>query len=308
MSGPTVVVAGATGALGRKIVRGLRKSGAGVRAVVRPSSDPESVAALREIGGGAEGFETPEVDTSSVDALAAVCEGAECVVSAVAGLRPVIVDAQTTLLEAAVRAGVPRFIPSDFAIDFYRVPDGTNRNLDLRREFAARLEGKPIRATSILNGIFSEFVFAPTPFVVFPLRRSLYFGARDQAIDATAMDDVAAVTAACALDPDAPRFVRVAGNVLTPEGLAAEATAATGTTFKATRPCTLGMLRLMIRAARLASFDKSALYPAWQGMQYVENMQSGAAKLEPLDNGRFPDIRWTPLRETLKAGKPDFIA
>ena len=307
MSGPTVVVAGATGALGQKIVRELLSRGAAVRAVVRPSSDAESVAALRQIGEGGDDFETPEVDTSSADALAEVCEGAECVVSALAGLRPVIVDAQTTLLEAAVKAGVPRFIPSDFSIDFYKVPDGRNRNLDLRREFAARLEGRTVRATSVLNGIFSEYVFTPAPYVVFPLRRSLYFGPRDQAVDLTAMDDAAAVAAACAVDPEAPRFVRVAGNVLTPEGLAAEATAATGKPFKATRAGTLGMLRLMIRAARLASFDKSALYPAWQGMQYVENMQSGAAKLDPLDNGRFPDIKWTPLRETLKAGKPPFI-
>ena len=41
---------------------------------------------------------------------------------------------------AAVDAGVPRFIPSDFAIDFTKIPEGGNRNLDLRREFHRRLE------------------------------------------------------------------------------------------------------------------------------------------------------------------------
>ena len=302
MASPTVLVAGATGALGQMIVRNLIKRGAAARALARPTSDRGAVQDLSDLGA-----EVVEVDTSDVDAVAGACEGAECVVSSLAGLRGVIVDAQTTLLEAAVKAGVPRFIPSDFSIDFYKVPDGRNRNLDLRREFAGRLEDAPVRATSVLNGIFAEYMFSPTPFVVFPLKRSLYFGAADQAVDVTAMDDAADVAAASAIDPEAPRFARVAGNVLTPEGLAAEASAATGRRFKAQRAGTIGVLRAAIKAARLLSFDKDALYPAWQGMQYVENMQTGDAKLDPLDNDRFPDVSWTPLRETLKKGKPAFI-
>ena len=34
-------------------------------------------------------------------------------------------------------------------------------------------------------------------------------------------------------------------------------------------------------------------------MQYVHNMFSGRAKLEPLDNGRYPGMRWTTVREVL---------
>jgi len=40
------------------------------------------------------------------------------VVSALAGLRDVIVETQAALLDAAIKARVPRFIPSDFSIDF----------------------------------------------------------------------------------------------------------------------------------------------------------------------------------------------
>jgi len=61
-------------------------------------------------------------------------------VSALAGLRDVIVEAQTVLLDAAIKAGVPRFIPSDDSIDFTKFPAGENRNLDLRREFHQRLD------------------------------------------------------------------------------------------------------------------------------------------------------------------------
>jgi hypothetical protein len=40
------------------------------------------------------------------------------VVSALQGLRDVIVEMQTVLLYAAIKADAPRFIPSDYSIDF----------------------------------------------------------------------------------------------------------------------------------------------------------------------------------------------
>ncbi|MEJ7663970.1 MAG: NmrA family NAD(P)-binding protein [Hymenobacter sp.] len=81
-----------------------------------------------------------EVELADKAALTQALAGVACVVSALSGLRDVIVDTQTHLLAAAGTAGVPRFIPSDFAIDFTKLPAGNNRNLDLRREFGHRLD------------------------------------------------------------------------------------------------------------------------------------------------------------------------
>jgi len=39
------------------------------------------------------------------------------------------------------------------------------------------------------------------------------------------------------------------------------------------------------------------------GSQYAHNMFSGTAKLEPLDNDRYPGIRWTAVRDVLAAGE-----
>ncbi len=44
-----------------------------------------------------------------------------------AGLRDVMLERQTVLLEAAIKAGIPRFIPSDYSIDFTKFPPGENR-------------------------------------------------------------------------------------------------------------------------------------------------------------------------------------
>ncbi len=38
-------------------------------------------------------------------------------------------------------------------------------------------------------------------------------------------------------------------------------------------------------------------------MQYLHNMFTGLPKLAPLDNDRYPDIRWTKVSEMLAAKK-----
>ena len=55
----------------------------------------------------------------------------------------------------------------------------------------------------------------------------------------------------------------------------------------------------MIKVARAVSPAGTALYPPWQGMQYLHNMFSGVAILDPLDNGRYPRGRWTTVRDVL---------
>jgi len=113
----------------------LLERGASVRALVRPSTARDKLERLQELGAT-----IASVDLSSVSQVTPACSGASCVVSALAGLRDVIVEAQTVLLDAAVNAGVPRFIPSDYSIDFTKFPPGENRNLDLRRDFHQRLD------------------------------------------------------------------------------------------------------------------------------------------------------------------------
>ena len=54
---------------------------------------------------------------SSIDAMASAVAGSACVVSAFNGLHEVMIDRQGVLLDAAVKAGVSRFISSNFAAD-----------------------------------------------------------------------------------------------------------------------------------------------------------------------------------------------
>ena len=61
------------------------------------------------------------------------------------------------------------------------------------------------------------------------------------------------------------------------------------------------MLGALIKVARAFAPGEKQLYPAWQGMQYMRNMFDGRAKLQPLDNDRYPAMGWTTAREVLSA-------
>ena len=107
MSDSTIVVAGATGDLGGRIARALLERGASVRALVRHGTAQERTGRLQQLG-----VEIAGADLDSASEVRAACAGASCVVSALQGLRDVIVETQTSLLDGAIEAGVPRFIPS----------------------------------------------------------------------------------------------------------------------------------------------------------------------------------------------------
>jgi nucleoside-diphosphate-sugar epimerase len=299
MNTSTIVVAGATGNLGGRVVSALRERGVGVRALVRPGTAPDRLERLQQLGVAIAG-----VELSAVSEVTAACRGASCVVSALQGLRDVIVEAQSALLDAAVAAGVPRFIPSDYSIDFTGLPAGENRNLDLRREFHERLGAAGIAATTVFCGAFADMLTGQMPLILFKLKRILYWGNADQRMDFTTVDDTAAFTARAALDPSTPRFLRIAGAQLSARELAAVATDVTGERFRLLRAGGLAALGVLISVARTVAPGKGELFPAWQGMQYMRDMFDGRAKLQPLDNDRYPGIRWTNAREVLSAHRP----
>jgi nucleoside-diphosphate-sugar epimerase len=288
------VLAGATGNLGGRIARAILKRGANVRAVVRQDSDHDKVEELRKWGAA-----IAEVDFNIISEVTEACLGGSCVISALSGLHDVIVEKQTLLLDAAVKAGVPRFIPSDYAIDFTKLSPGTNRNLDLRREFHKRLDKAPVAATSILNGMFTDLLTGQAPFILFKLKRVIYWEDADQRLDFTTIDDTAEFTAAAALDSSTPRFLRIAGDQISARGLMEVVSEVTREKFRLFRAGGLRRLATLIKIARTLLPKESDLYPPWQGMQYMHNMFSGRAKLEPLDNDRYPGMRWTTARDVL---------
>ena len=293
-----IVVAGATGDLGLRVVKSLQKNGAQIRAIVRQQSSSAKVTELQALGA-----EVVQADLLDSEEARQACSGATCVVSVLSGRRDVIIDRQKVLLDGAIKAGVPRFIPSDYSMDYQKIPRGQNRNLDLRREFRAHLDKTAIAGTSILNGCFTDMLSGQAPFILFKIHRVLSWSDPDQLLDFTTMDDTAAFTALAALDSSTPDYLRVAGDQVSAKDLARIMSELSGKKYDVLQPGGLALLKSLIVTLRALTPDKGQIYPVWQGMQYFYGMYSGAGKLDPalLDNGRYADLSWTDVKTVLAA-------
>jgi uncharacterized protein YbjT (DUF2867 family) len=289
-----IVIAGATGDLGGRIVEALLGKGAIVHALVRASTEVEKVKKLKQMG-----VKVFKIDMSDSKEIAKACEGASCVVSALAGLRDVIITTQKKLLDGAVMAGVPHFIPSDFSIDFTNLAIGQNRNLDFRREFHQYLDEAPIASTTIFNGPFMDLLTGQMPMILDKQKWILYWGNPDQSIDFTTMDDTAKYTANVALDDTAPQFLRIAGDQITPKQMVKVVSDITGKEFSLFRPGGIGLINAIIKTMKFFSPAQKDLYPIWQGMQYMRDMMEGRVVIKTYDNNRYEGMNWTSIKELL---------
>jgi hypothetical protein len=208
-------------------------------------------------------------------------------------LHDAIVDSQIKLLDAALAAGVPRFIPSDYSADFTKLSAGDNRNFDLRKEFHQYLDKSPIAATSIMNGAFADILSYGTPLYDVKNYSVGYWGDKyDWKIDFTTMDNTADYTAAAAIDSTTPRILRIASFQISPNELVAVGTEVKQTQFKIIPMGSMADFSASNKQERSAHPEgEKELYPSWQNKQYLHSMFS--VQNIPLDNDRYPDIQWT---------------
>ena len=200
-------------------------------------------------------------------------------------------------------ASVPRFISSDFCSDYTKTEPGHNRNFDLRREFMGRADRAPISVTSVMNGAFMDMLGAEMPIVQPRIHRVLYWGSPDQPLDFTTRDDTAAYTAAAALDGDHPAsaarrrrhgqrsrrrppYDRVVGT---------RRTARCGRAPSGYSPRRHAQPKPLHR-------NQQRCFPPGRACSTPATCSPGDARLQPLDNDRYPDLRWTTLRDRFSNG------
>jgi hypothetical protein len=310
-----IVVAGAQGHLGKLVceslisrarsearliqVRGLVRKGSTHSVSVTPDASPER---------GSEQLLTIEpVDYGNGNDLKRVCDGAYCVISALQGLEDVIVGVQSRLLKAAIDGNVKGFIPSDFAVDFNKLPEGANRNFDFRLQFHKAADNliqqckSNIRLTSIYQGAFTELLASGRFLFDFKKRQITYFGSPDTIMEFTTWKNTAEFTAAVALDINpVPRSLFIAGKRLTPAEAPIVAKQVTGADFKIKRLMSVGMLSFMIKVMKLIKPEKNNTMPMWVGMQYAYCMAIGPTLPEHLDNERYPGIVWSGIEDVVR--------
>ena len=199
----SVLIAGGTGMLGRSIASHLLdQPDVDVRLLVRDSSpgDPGKEGAIQHLV--SRGASIVAGDVSDPASLDQATQGVDVVISALQGRSEIIVDGQVALAEAAVRNGVRRFFPSDFAIDLFAAPDGAPQ-FDLRKQADAIIDALPLQVVHVLNGAFMDMMLDPETAGIVNLQNNTarLWGTGDEPFNLTTVDDTAHFTALLATDP-----------------------------------------------------------------------------------------------------------
>ncbi len=205
------LIVGATGDLGGRIVRLLRADGHDVRCLVRVGSDD---AGLREVGAT-----VVRGDLTDPPSLAAACEGVDTVIATAAAIARILAGARTptiretdeigmlALVDAAESAAVQRFVYISFPVE-----DAINAPMD-RAKLAVekRLGTSSMRTVIVRSDAFQDIHLAPIGRFDIAAGKVSVIGHGNSPRRWIATEDVAALMAAVAVEPDPPAMLTVGG-------------------------------------------------------------------------------------------------
>jgi len=285
----TVALLGGTGDLGQLIGHALLDTGVQVRALVRPGSTARA-AGLQQRGAVlVEG----DLSAGQEAALAMLCDGATAVVSAIQGGPDAIIDGQLRVLAAAVDAGVGRFVPSDYSLDFFGLSEGKNISSDWRRNFAdaAREQRRSVQVTHVLNGCFNDrrVLYGFLGAIDLQASNANLWGDGEHPMQFTTYADTAAYVAAAVVgSDDPPRRLKIAGDSLDFQSLVRACERGIGRELTVRRHGSLADLDALIDERQASRPDDLGAYLP---VMYWRAMLDGTGALDSLDNDLYPSIR-----------------
>ncbi len=153
-----IAIMGAKGQVGRHITQNLLQSGHKVRLIVRDkhSSTDEIIGSFV-----LQGAELMFIDdTSSCTKMVEAMNGCDTFVAAVPGSEKIITELEPIWLKAAKKAGVKRFIPTEFGAHTRNIDYGDGIIFDNKKDFHKKLFASGLDWTLIYNGIIHDYALA----------------------------------------------------------------------------------------------------------------------------------------------------
>jgi uncharacterized protein YbjT (DUF2867 family) len=209
---PSILVCGATGALGSRIVRGLVGAGIRTRALVRPQSDAAALEAL--------GVEVVRGDLRDRQSLEPAVAGVATIISTAnsigrrfAGERDLSMqavddDGYAALIHAADNSDVGRFVYLSLGGPALLVDSPFS---NAKRATEARLRRSPMHEVIVRPDAYQELWFSSAVGFDPAAGKVMIFGRGLSRVSYVGMDDVAAVVVALAKAADPPHLVELGG-------------------------------------------------------------------------------------------------
>ncbi|KAI1151669.1 NAD(P)-binding protein [Nemania diffusa] len=300
-----VLVAGATGNIGQKLLASLLRRGHQVRALARSPPTALPAATARQLERFVQG-----TSYHDVAALDAACAGVDAVVCAYAGAPELQVEGQLFLLRAAARARARVFVAASWNADWRRQALGDHESYDAYHCFR-RLAALSctLRPHYVLSGILAEVLFSAPGRVSFAPENHGVWDAEGRRVEVwgdpacrwqwTSEADAAEFAAAIVEREDAAEggFWTVCSGYDTLEDIARVYGQVRGTTVEVERVGSVEELREKALAGRARSHPTTM----WDyiGYFYVLFIVDGTWRPGPFDNEKL-GVKGTSLEEYLK--------
>ncbi|KAL1919979.1 uncharacterized protein VTP21DRAFT_1125 [Calcarisporiella thermophila] len=237
-----VVVAGGTGVLGSYIVDALAKSGKFQSITVLTRADKPELHNLRS-----RGIQVHVVDYNDIDLLTEILRGKDAVVSALPSQN---VYDQLPLAKAAKKAGVVRFIPSEYGMDTSHPDNSSVAVLGKKDQFAKEIEAIGLEYTRVMTGFWPDYLILYTPIIDVKNHTISLVGKGETLISWTHRRDVANGIVGILSNPEASRnqVVRFQGDRKTLRQFADELEKHYGTQFQVLQANFGENLQFLLRA------------------------------------------------------------
>ncbi|KAF3392677.1 hypothetical protein F1880_008627 [Penicillium rolfsii] len=204
----TIAIAGVTGKFSQCIIKALQQSrDVLIRGYCRsPQKLPRAILDSDQI----EIIEGSFDDRESINRFV---RGADVVICCYFGSPEVMVEGQKYLIDACEEEGVPRYIPSDFAVDYTKIPDGVLFPKESAKIIMDYLKSKRVQGAHILTGGLTETFWSEFFGIWHPENCSMSaWGSGEEVWELTTYQTAAAYTAAVALDKSAIGVFRFRGD------------------------------------------------------------------------------------------------
>jgi len=292
-----IVVVGATGHVGAFIVQALLEDKAHFTSITALTQTDANDAKFSDLK--TKGVKVIQTNFEDHAALVHALKGADAVVSAVGVIH---IKSQNNILEAAVEAGVKRFIPSDFAHDprnptFRNHPLMADKLVVTKRLEELAHQGK-ITYTSVSTGFFAEMVIK-AGYLGFDLQKheALLLDNGRHLVVFTSMIDIGRFTAATLRHPETSANKELCFNsfVSTTFGLLQAFERATGKKFTVKHSTTE---ESRVKADEAVKTGNLWVYFA-ETIRYL--VFSGIAVITSFDNYLYPEVHTASLEDVVKS-------
>ncbi|KAH7403594.1 NmrA family protein-like protein [Cadophora sp. MPI-SDFR-AT-0126] len=243
-------------------------------------------------------FDDPEVVRKFV-------HGSDIVICCYFGGADLMIKGQKVLIDACEQENVPRYVASDFAVDFTKIPDEAPFPKQSTKIIMEYLKSKKVQGVHILVGVLMETFWSPYFQLYDAQSRTLsHWGTREDIWELTTFQTAADYTAAIALDPYAAGVFRFLADRKSPIEIKNVFDEIYGQPLNLSSLGSLHALDESVHAAARAHPDDLT---TWGAIGFTLWCINGKAYLGDVDNAKYPQVKTVDLEAFLRGHTVDDV-